>query len=472
VSLQKKSMKKKSMKKTSKIICIAIILVIIALIFRNCSCKREKTVSKKEISQNSFVLTNPPIPELDIPYQKFKINPDSSVVLHSKYGTEIKIPSDAFLDENGNAIGDKVDLTFREFYNPLDFYLAGIPMDYEENGIVKAFESAGMVELNAKSNGKPVFVNPKNKIVMNLNSWTDQTNFNLYDLDPKSGKWVERNKDIVKSDSMKKELDSFPIIPELPRKQSSFSFDIKDDTKSHPEISEYENVMFEPVDNLKCGASDATDIKIKSLKNGTYELTFIVKIETEIIHESKCICFLAFKEGKDYNRALKQYKKKYASMLNKREKMKKEIEKKWKTYDDIVNIYRKNDFKKLNGVDKVTRTLEINNFGFTNCDRPTSYPQGNEIEPIYTDEDGNIITIKNVVLVEMETNALFRFENIIKYNHNKKNMLWGITSDGKLAYLKAPDFKLIVDMVSKQKIKMHIHNEKLESHEDIMKVLF
>ncbi|TRX01343.1 hypothetical protein [Flavobacterium gawalongense] len=329
-----------------------------------------------------------------------------------------------------------------------------------------------MVELNANSNGKPVFVNPDNKIILNLNSWTDQTTFNLYDLNSKSGKWVERNKDIVKSTTMKKELDSLPIISELPRKQSSFSFDIKDETKNNPEISEYENVLFEPVDKLKCGASDATDIKIRSLKNGTYELTFIVKIENEIIHQSKCICYLAFKEGKDYNKALEQYKKRYASLINKRKKMKKEIEAKWKTYNDIVNIYRKNDFKKLNGIDKVTRTLEINNFGFTNCDRPTSYPQGNEIEPIYTDEDGNIITIKNVVLAEMETNALFRFDNVIKYNHNNKNMLWGITGDGKLAYLKPKDFKLIVDMASKQKIKMHIYNGKLESYEDVMTVLF
>ncbi len=315
------------MKKTSKIICIAITVVIIALSFRNCSCKREKTVYKKEVAPNSIVLTNPPIPELDIPYQKFKIKPDSSVVLHSKFGTEIKIPTNAFLDENGNAIKNEVELTFRDFYNPLDFYLAGIPMNYEENGIIKAFESAGMVELNANSDGKPVFVNPKNKIEMNLNSWTDQTNFNLYDLDPKSGKWLERNKDIVKSDNMKKELESLPIIPELPRKQSSFSFDIKDDTKNNPEINEYENVLFEPVDNLKCGASDATEIKIKSLKNGTYELTFVVKFDKAVIHQSKCICYLSFKEGKDYNNALKRYKKKYGSMLKKREKMKKEIEK-------------------------------------------------------------------------------------------------------------------------------------------------
>ncbi|HSD07658.1 hypothetical protein [Flavobacterium sp.] len=459
------------MKKTSKIISIAIISVMLALSFTSCNNKSNKTVSQKESSQNQIVLTNPPVPELDIPYQKFKINPDSSVVLHSKMGTEIKIPSGAFLDENGNVIKNEVDLTFREFYNPLDFFLAGIPMNYEEDGVVKAFESGGMVELNAESNGKPVFVNPKNKIVMDLNSWTDETNFNLYDLDPKSGKWIERNKDIVKIDNIKKELDSLPIIPEMPRKQSSASFEIKDDTKNHPEINEYENVMFQPVDD-QCGATDATDIKIKSLKNGTYELTFIVKFDEAVIHQRKCICYLAFKEGKDYNNALKQYKKKYGAMIKKREKMKKEIDKKWKIYNDIVSIHRKNDLKKLDAIDRVTRTLEINNFGFTNIDRPTSYPQGNEIEPIYTDEEGNIITIKNVVLVELDTNALFRYENIVKYNHNKKNMLWGITSEGKLAYLKAPDFKLIVDMASKQKIKMHTYNGKLESQEDIMKVCF
>ncbi|TRX01344.1 hypothetical protein [Flavobacterium gawalongense] len=128
------------MKNTLKFICISIVLIIVALTFRNCSCERKKTVSKKQVSNNSNALTNPPIPELDIPYQNFKINPNTSVVLYSKYGTEIKIPAKAFLDENGNKIKNEVELSFREFYNPLDFYLAGIPMNYEESGIVKAFE--------------------------------------------------------------------------------------------------------------------------------------------------------------------------------------------------------------------------------------------------------------------------------------------------------------------------------------------
>jgi hypothetical protein len=140
------------MRNRTKIVVVVSVVVIVLLSIRNCSCNSPKTAAKPEVSSNNYLLTNPPLPGLDIPYQKFEVDPSQPNVLYSKYGAKINIPADAFLDKDGNIINDKVQLSFREFYNPLDFYLAGIPMNYNDNGVDKVLESGGMVELTAKSN--------------------------------------------------------------------------------------------------------------------------------------------------------------------------------------------------------------------------------------------------------------------------------------------------------------------------------
>jgi hypothetical protein len=128
--------------------------------------------------------------------------------------------------------------------------------------------------------------------------------------------------------------------------------------------------------------------------------------------------------------------------------------------------------KKLLGEEKIIRSLTINNFGFVNCDQPIDYPQGGKLDPIYVDESGTPITLTNVVLVEKNTNALFRYTSTIRYNPKADNLLWGITNDKKIAYFKNEDFKKLTAVNGKQKLQMHVHKGKWNSYEAIMKLLF
>jgi succinyl-CoA synthetase beta subunit len=107
-----------------------------------------------------------------------------------------------------------------------------------------------------------------------------------------------------------------------------------------------------------------------------------------------------------------------------------------------------------------------------NCDYPRSYPSGGEINPIYVNENGKPILLDNVVLVEKNTNALFRYSDKVKYNPSNDNLLWGLTKDNKIAYIKNADFQLLKNSTSKQKVHMHIYNEKVKTYEDIANVLF
>jgi hypothetical protein len=459
------------MKKRTKNIFIVGILIVAALYFRSCACQRKKENEKPVVQRNATLLTSPPIPEMDIPFQKFEIDPSQPNVLYSKYGAKINIPSNAFLDENGTVIKEKVVLSFREFYNPLDFYLAGIPMEYQDGGVEKVFESGGMVELNASSNQKALFVNPANKIKVDLYSWTKSKDFNLYDLDKSTGKWIEKGKDSISSGKATSDFNALPPIPPLPKIATPFAFKIQDDTNQYPELKEYENVLFDPVDPSKCKMSDAPEMSVKPLSNGLFEVSASLKL-SKINIENKCKCYLAFEKGKNYKAALKTYQKKYSRLLKEREEARKKIKKQWDDYYAVVNQYRKYDVKRLTGEEKIIRSLTINNFGFVNCDQPIDYPKGGKVDPIYVDEHDNPISLSNVVLVEKNTNALFRYMSTIRYNPKADNLLWGITTDKKIAYFKNEDFKKLIAVNGKQKLQMHVYKGKWNSYEAIMKLLF
>jgi hypothetical protein len=434
------------------------------------SCEGKKKEETNIETSPTVSVIKPPIPKLDIPYQNFTVEPDSATVLTTPRGTKIRIPSNAFLDKDGNSVKGKVDITFREFYSPLDFYLAGIPMTYNENGIEKVFESGGMVEINATSNKKEVFVNPKNKIKVDMLSWTKSEEFNAYDLDKISGKWIEKGKDSIANSKKEDELKSLPVILPMVRVATSSSFRIVVDKDLYPEIAIYENVLFEPVNPSKCRVGDAQEFRIKPLKNGIYEVISVLKLY-DYKEEHKCECYLAFEKGKDYSKALKTYQKQYGSLIKKRQSITDKIIKEWSEYDAITKESRKNEFKSLDNEERIFRTLEINEFGYKNCDIPKDYPNGVEFDPKYVDENENPLTFEEVMLVEHNSNTIYRFTSTVKFNPNNKNVLWGITETGKIAYIKGDDFKNIYNVSSKQKIKMHVTEENPETYEDIKKIL-
>ena len=309
------------MKTQTKIIVLASALLILFLSIRSCA-KKDAVASKATEKVKTSVSIQPPLTGIDVPVQKFEINPSQSNILVSKGGAKINIPAYAFLDKDGKVVQSKVTVSFREFYNPLEFYLAGIPMNYSENGIDKAFESGGMVEINASSNNTQVFVNKENKIKVDVLSWTKSKDFNLYDLDSETGTWIDKGKDKIEVVSEASELESLSEFPPAPKVATVASFKIKDDTKLFPEIEDYKNVLFEPVNVATCKISDAQEMIVRPLKNGIYEVVSILKLGS-FRKESKCECYLAFEEGKDYNAALRLYKIKYDKLLKQRDLLKK-----------------------------------------------------------------------------------------------------------------------------------------------------
>ena len=438
------------------------------------SCKEKEEAAKPQAATEERLV--PPIPEANIVADEYQISPTKDTVIYHKSGSVISIPKDAFLDEKGNVITTPVALKFRMFSNPLDIYLAGIPMNFtNENGEELVFESAGMFEMNASNKGKAVNVNPENKIQVDVVSYSEDTKFNRYDFDSESNTWKELGKDVVKTTTKEKELEQLPEVPEAPRIAGKFSFKVFDKLNENDKLKEYRDVWFEPVDGKKCGF-DSKDILVKDLKNGTYEVTFVPWGKLPDTIKTKCICYLSFKDKAQYSKALNNYRKKYAGLLSKIQATRKTIDDAWSNYNkkriEYKAFFARKEIKELNGASKIMRTLEVNQFGLVNLDYPHVYPKGAKLDASFVDENGKALDLKQVVLVEMGVNALYRYTKTIHFNPESQNVLWGLTEDNKLAYFTIEDFKALKARSGEVVFKMRVHPEELKTYDEIMAVLF
>ena len=133
---------------------------------------------------------------------------------------------------------------------------------------------------------------------------------------------------------------------------------------------------------------------------------------------------------------------------------------------------QRKEIESLTGSKKIMRTLEVNQFGVVNLDYPHVYPKGAKLDASFVDENGKALDLKQVVLVEIGVNALYRYTKTIHFNPESQNILWGMTEDGKLAYFTASDFKNLEARSGKVAFKMRVHPEELKTYDDIMNVLF
>jgi Leucine-rich repeat (LRR) protein len=137
---------------------------------------------------------DPPFQALNVDNKSYQV--DASTAMQLQYDrSTIDIPSHAFLDNNGQVVTGNVDFTYREFNNPVEIMLSGIPMTYDSAGTSYQFASAGMVELRAEQNGFELFPNPEAPIIVNMSSNQKANDFGMYSYDEELSNWVYEGPD-------------------------------------------------------------------------------------------------------------------------------------------------------------------------------------------------------------------------------------------------------------------------------------
>ena len=180
--------------KYRKLLYFAAIIILIILLISKCNCSSKSTVQSTDESV-SFV--KPPISTVDVPYTDYSVDASKGDTVVYRSGSIILFPPNAFVDENGKPIEGNVQVKYREFADPVDFFLSGIPMDYDSGGVHYNFESAGMCDIRAFKDGEPVYVNKAAKPEINIATQNSDLAQNLYYLDTVSKKWINRGKSLI-----------------------------------------------------------------------------------------------------------------------------------------------------------------------------------------------------------------------------------------------------------------------------------
>jgi len=351
--------------------CIAMLLVSCALFLLN-ACNTSQTNLLTESTGNRFL--KPPLPHIDVPFESFKIQAELGDTLVYKSGSVIVFPPNALVDAQNNPIKGEVDVTYREFADPVEFFLSGVPMEYDSAGTTYTFESSGMCEIYVHQNGQPVFVNKSAQPEINLMSFTENPDHNLYYLDTISGAWVNRGKDEIRiadnsntpfdfEDEKYNDISEKLVAPVAPVEASSDKalFDISIAPGSVQELQVYDNMKFEFVEGNAANPSD-TDIEYSEVNvketgdRGIYLVTFSAP---EMGVENSYLARPVY-EGKDYEEALAVFKtkqKEYERLLKNRKDTEQAAEAKYQMDKELFLAEQKR-IEEVNEIIRV-RNIEI-----------------------------------------------------------------------------------------------------------------
>jgi hypothetical protein len=461
-----------------------------------------KHPSKESNSSTEKNKITPPLKNVNIDYKNFSVDAKrGSTIKYYETGSVITIPDSAFVDMNGKIIIGKVDIKYREFHNPVDFFVSGIPMTYDSAGTQYQFESAGMLEILAFQHNKPVFVNPEKKIIVEMLSPQTEDKYNIYKYNSVSGNWKYAYKDRaypttnndIPQDGKKQLPFAFKDItqktgihmePELliPKKSNAqkFHFDIQVDSSEFPEISTYKGVQFEVDKNEKefnpiYTSSVWNDITLeKGKQNGSYLMTLSKDVESHTFETVPVF------DGRSYDTALILYKKLYTQRKDKDTKQQKIndsiyalFNKERITENNFASAYSQNAAASMETQNLVQRIFVINGFGVWNSDCPASLPKGEQFAATYTDTLGKKLTFKTLYLVEKGRNAMFAITSYSRlyYDPSKKNILWAVTTDNKLAIFKETDFEKIKIKNDSCTVKMTVVNKPINKVYEVESIL-
>ncbi len=462
---------------------------------------RIEAVEENQLATLEKKTIKPPVPELDIPFNKYQTNGNKETVIEHFTGSEITIPAHAFIDREGNEVKGDIRIEYREFHDVVDQVLCGIPMTYEHEGSEHQFESAGMMQIFAYQGDQRVFLDPEKPINVKMRSNYKGDHYNLYEFDTAAGEWLDIGKDqvVIESGSdpepaqdyadnvkdveqmtvaqvvpqeskrvdvakdelavIKKDISSMEKTkPVSPKKANPkrYSFDIDIDPKEFPELKNFTKVLFEvdPKSRFEANYYETqwTDIELSSKENGLYEMTLWrgkTKKSFEVYPVFDEKNFASAK--RQFENDMKQYKTDLAQRRtdekNKQKELKDLIERMEDAYAARMAAIKKQQEQVRTifaSQDKVYRVFQAKNFGTFNCDSPQKWPKGCTIFAKYDVPGSDSLYFNQLVLVERGRNMYFTLTGMkrMRYdvNPSENNVVWGITKDGDLAYTSDVDF--------------------------------
>ncbi|MEI7597287.1 MAG: hypothetical protein WCK02_16175 [Bacteroidota bacterium] len=426
-------------------------IVVVLAVYNSKNTKPDpNTVQTSEkadsVKMHDFVYE--PFEEIGIDYQVAEITSNEAQKIETNTGTKINIPANSFVDKNNNPVSAPLKLLYREFHNPVDIFLSGIPMNYDSAGTRYCFESAGMIDVRAMKGNDTLYLAKNKSINVDLISNNKDQKFNLYYLDTVKNNWSYMGKDKISpmaiskaikktkanSDSLILTAQAEYVKPVITTK-NKIVFKVDFESKDFPELSIYKNILFEVNEN-KTKFNKAwyqinwAKISLKRINaNNEYQVTLSKRDSTVNL-----ITKAAFAE-KEYQSAITAY--------NEANKKKAQATSK---VASVSATYLSDEFANSNLINNNTfyRNFSMNALGTWNCDVPMPIQQFAIVNnPSFKDiKTGAELKLKRVYIATLDANSVIEYSPLrIGYSTKLKNICFGITYDEKIYIISPETFK-------------------------------
>lgn len=457
-------MKKKETGITAFLKIRSIILMSALIIFiflPQLSCNRS-------MSLNSTAFIQPPMGEdNNVPFESFSINTNKdTIVYYSKTGSSIKIPSNAFEDNKGNKVTGPVEIKYREFHDPIDFFLSGTPMTYDSSGVQYNFESAGMFDIKGFSNGQAINISKDAPLKVGMTSYQSGDKFNSYELDTIERKWKyigENTSKQASSHAIKIIYDSTLIkergimfspaeksVPpgefekNIVNERYRFQLDIK--PEEFPELAAYKGLVFEVGEENKnynfAMSNETWDWVI--LERGKQAGQYIITLSREG-EDQKLIVYPSGDNTKEMDQKFDIYskeKKKQDIVRANKKRATDSIRVAMENLNKIAAQLAISKSEAYNTESMVQREFIVSKFGTYNSDCPASMPKGEMVAAYFADtatvkkENRHFFNLDKVYLVERGRNVLYSVYNstfkTFSYDPSKSNTIWAVSANNEL----------------------------------------
>ena len=161
-----------------------LLLAIISSILFSCNESEKGEEPKEKI--NRIVFTETPADSAYLPLkpsvQKFEINNDKPTTIIADKGTEILIPQDCFVDNNGKPVKGKIQIEIIEAFSLSDFITSGLTTLSDS----KLLLSNGMLFIDAKSDGNSLQLKDESELTISMPTMASNNGFQMFTGDGKN----------------------------------------------------------------------------------------------------------------------------------------------------------------------------------------------------------------------------------------------------------------------------------------------
>jgi hypothetical protein len=439
--------------------------------------------NNKDIYKNPELGIRPPF-AFDIPLASHIINTEKDTTLLLETGTQIFIPQKSFKYKDGSQVNGSVDIKFRELDNMRDIFVSGIPLSVISGDKTYGLSTMGMFEIRGYQHGQEIFIDSSKYVDVTIPVSDKGALYNSYFFNEKEGTWeVFDSSEIVlqATEELKKEF----VVPTPPKgKPDNENRVIKitpDNPKSFPELADFANVKFYVVDTCLFNPSDAandwTAITIEKIDG--FDLLFSLHFsgkDADRASITKNYTVEPVYEGKDYEKAKRDYEKRYNNYLgrvDKYKRLKAERHVRVNKWNDSIkrrekaiierrimdSLYiaryqdaniREQEQQQIESLfnDELTNKLtensgykngyrfRLNRLGIYNIDRLNEMASLKAFSPRQYYSNGTLLYPDLLFLIGLKNKSMGRFEADRKFVYNSKDtyLLWGITLDKRFFY--------------------------------------